>query len=97
MATAPGGLCSSLHTRTVLASQRPKPCCISVSICPGLLFQNTSPPRVREGDSVLHAAIAASKPRVVEVLLQYGAFPNLEALPPDPTARMVGLSHSRIV
>ncbi|PHJ18862.1 rhoptry neck protein, partial [Cystoisospora suis] len=50
--------------------------------------KNTSPPRIREGDSVLHAAIAASKPRVVEVLLQYGAFPNLEALPRDPTSRM---------
>ncbi|KYK70210.1 rhoptry neck protein RON9, partial [Toxoplasma gondii TgCatPRC2] len=46
----------------------------------------SSPPRVRDGDSVIHAAIAASKPRVVEILLQYGAFPNIEAFPRSPDA-----------
>ncbi|CDJ56593.1 hypothetical protein, conserved [Eimeria maxima] len=46
-----------------------------------VFLQNSSPPRVNDGDSILHAAIAARKPHVVEVLLQYGAFPELPALP----------------
>ncbi|KAL8426440.1 hypothetical protein Efla_005494 [Eimeria flavescens] len=40
----------------------------------------SSPPRVRDGDTVLHAAIAARKPHVAEVLLQYGAFTELPSL-----------------
>ncbi|OEH77585.1 hypothetical protein cyc_05155 [Cyclospora cayetanensis] len=41
----------------------------------------SSPPRVRDGDSILHAAIAARKPHVTEVLLQFGAFPDIPSIP----------------
>ncbi|KAL8433287.1 hypothetical protein ACSSS7_003971 [Eimeria intestinalis] len=41
----------------------------------------SSPPRVKDGDSILHAAIAARKPQIVEVLLQYGAFTELPGIP----------------
>lgn len=44
-------------------------------------LQTSSPPRVKDGDSILHAAIAARKPQVTELLLQYGAFPELPAIP----------------
>ncbi|KAL8269547.1 hypothetical protein Esti_006513 [Eimeria stiedai] len=43
----------------------------------------SSPPRVKDGDSILHAAIAARKPQVVEVLLQYGAFTELPGIPQE--------------
>ena len=48
-----------------------------------------------DGDSLLHAAIAARKPLVVEVLLQYGAFPELPAIPHKerPQTQMGGPLH----
>ncbi|CDI79431.1 hypothetical protein, conserved [Eimeria acervulina] len=57
--------------------------------------ENSSPPRVMDGDSLLHAAIAARKPLVVEVLLQYGAFPELPAIPHKerPQTQMGGPLH----
>lgn len=46
-----------------------------------MYLQISSPPRVKDGYTVLHAAIAARKPHVTEVLLQYGAFPELPDIP----------------
>lgn len=52
--------------------------CTADELC---YLQTSSPPRVREGDSVVHAAVSARKPHVVEVLLQYGAFTEMPVIP----------------
>lgn len=45
------------------------------------LPQASSGPRVEEGYSILHAAVASHKPQILELLLQYGAFPNMPLIP----------------